>query len=135
MARDASPHNLAVQRALITLAAAGAVLGAGATTASAKTVAAEGAHGPLSLKSMDPQAGLRAVNDSVSYTTGSVADLKPNPLAGTGSDPLNNDVGTEVADFRPMSSKALTGPVTDARSVGSVPVVRQVTGARGGARR
>ncbi|MEU5596197.1 hypothetical protein [Streptomyces sp. NPDC020298] len=132
MARHASPHNLAVQRALIALAAAGAALGAGAATASAAPVSVEGAHGPLSLSDLDPQAGAQAVGDSVSYTTGSVANLKPNPLAGTGSDPLNNAVGTQVADFRPMSSKALTGPVTDAHSVGSVPVVRQVVGAPGG---
>lgn len=131
MARDASLHKLAAQRALITLAAAGAALGAGAATASADP-AAEGAHGPLSLSSLDPQAGLKGVNDSVSYTTGSVAALKPNPLAGTGSDPLDNGVGTQVADFRPMDSKALTGPVTDARSIGSVPVVRQVVRAPGG---
>ncbi|MFH8977237.1 hypothetical protein [Streptomyces sp. NPDC017890] len=111
MARHASSSRTpAVRRALVVLATTGAALGAGAVTASA-----EGG--------MDPQPDLRAVTGTVGHVTGPVADLKPNPLAGTGVDPLDNGVGTQVADFQPLTSTALTGPVAQARSVGGVPVV------------
>ena len=83
---------------------------------------------PTSLGNIDPQAGLRALTGTVGYVTGPVAGLKPNPLAGTGVDPLDNGVGTQVADFKPLSSQALTGPLAQAPSVGSVPVLGQATG-------
>lgn len=54
--------------------------------------------------------------------------MKPNPLVSTGVDPLDNGVGTQLADFKPLSSKALTGPLAQAPSVGSIPVLGQVTG-------
>ncbi|MER7055003.1 MULTISPECIES: hypothetical protein [unclassified Streptomyces] len=135
MARHASPSRAfrtpAVQRALAVLATAGAALGAGAVTASAaeggETVAGPAQARPALLGDMDPQAGLRAVTGTVGHVTGPVADLKPNPLAGTGVDPLDNGVGTKVADFQPLTSTALTGPVAQAQSLGSVPVVGQAT--------
>ncbi|MGC9495291.1 hypothetical protein [Streptomyces sp. WG7] len=115
MARHASSSRTpAVRRALAVLATAGAALGAGAATASAE-------GGP------DPRSGLRAVTGTVGHAAGPVADLKPNPLAVTGVDPLDNGVGTKVADFQPLTSTALTGPVAQARSVGGVPVVGQAT--------
>jgi hypothetical protein len=61
-----------------------------------------------------------------------VAGLKPNPLAGTGVDPLDNGVGTQVGDFKPLTSRALTGPVAQAESIGSVPLVGEATGVLGG---
>jgi hypothetical protein len=64
--------------------------------------------------------------------TGPVAALKPNSLAGTGVDPLDNGVGTQLADFQPLTSKALTGPVAQAQSIGSIPVIGQATGLLGG---
>ncbi|MEU7422714.1 hypothetical protein ACGFX8_30135 [Streptomyces sp. NPDC048362] len=129
MARDASPGNLTAQRALIALSAAGAVLGAGAATASAASVPALGLnYRPTNLGNIDPQAGLKAVTGTVGYVTGAAADLKPNPLAGTGVDPLDNGVGTQLADFRPVTSRMLTAPVAQARSLGAVPVLGQVVG-------
>ncbi|GGQ05099.1 hypothetical protein ACFFKE_20055 [Streptomyces mutabilis] len=130
MARHAYPRTPHAQRALIALATAGAALAAGAATASAdsgETMAGPAHTRPASLGDIDPQAGLRAVTGTVGHVTGPAADLKPNPLAGTGVDPLDNGVGTEVADFQPLTSTALTGPVAQARSVGSVPVVGQAT--------
>ncbi|MEV4449665.1 MULTISPECIES: hypothetical protein [Streptomyces] len=88
---------------------------------------------PTSLGNVDPQAGLGALTGTVGYVTGPIAGLKPNPLAGTGVDPLDNGVGTQLADFKPLSSQALTGPLAQARSVGSVPVVGQALGSLGGA--
>ncbi|WP_369181476.1 hypothetical protein [Streptomyces mutabilis] len=130
MARHAYPRTPHAQRALIALATAGAALAAGAATASAdsgETVAGPAPTLPASLGDIDPQAGLRALTGTVGHVTGPAADLKPNPLAGTGVDPLDNGVGTKVADFQPLTSTALTGPVAQARSVGSVPVVGPAT--------
>ncbi|CAM5312612.1 hypothetical protein [Streptomyces canarius] len=77
---------------------------------------------------VDPQAGARALTGTVGYVTGPVAGLKPNPLAGTGVDPLDNGVGTQLADFKPVGSQMLTRPLAQAQSLGSVPVVGQVLG-------
>ncbi|MFE2965501.1 hypothetical protein ACFXKC_17845 [Streptomyces sp. NPDC059340] len=88
---------------------------------------------PTSMGNLDPQAGLGALTGTVGYVTGPVAGLKPNPLAGTGVDPLDNGVGTQLADFKPLTSQALTRPLAQARSVGSVPVVGQALGVLGGA--
>ncbi len=133
MARHASPRTPHAQRALLALAAAGAALAAGAAGASAAdsgdTTLAGVAHTrPTSLGNIDPQAGLEAVTGTVGHVTGPVADLKPNPLAGTGVDPLDNGVGTQLADFQPLTSTALTGPVAQAESLGAVPVLGQAVG-------
>ncbi|MCQ4205318.1 hypothetical protein ACFW5W_01690 [Streptomyces sp. NPDC058783] len=132
MARHASPRTPHAQRALVVLATVGAAVAAGAATASAAegggdTIAGLAHTRPTSLGNIDPQAGVQAVTGVVGYVTGPVADLKPNPLAGTGVDPLDNGVGTKVADFQPLTSTALTGPVAQAQSLGAVPVVGQVT--------
>ncbi|CAM5353887.1 hypothetical protein [Streptomyces purpurascens] len=126
MARHDSPKKPTVQRALAVLATAGVALGAGAGAAAAGTGSVlDVVH--TSLGKTDPRAGLQAASDTLAYATGTVTGLKPNPLAGTGVDPLDNSVGTEVADFRPMASREVTGPVAQAPSVGGIPVVEQVT--------
>ncbi len=131
MARHASPRTPHAQRALVALATAGAALAAGAATASAAdgggTIAGLAHTRPTSLGTIAPRAGLAAAPGPVGSATGPLADLKPNPLAGTGVDPLDNGVGTKVADFQPLTSTALTGPVAQAESLGSVPVLGQVT--------
>ncbi|MBE8474241.1 hypothetical protein [Streptomyces justiciae] len=130
MARHASSSTPTAQRALAALATAGVALGAGAASAAADTqpVVDELVHTrPTSLGQIDPQAGLQGIAGTVGYVTGPVAGLKPNPLAGTGVDPLDNGLGTQVADFQPMTSQMLTAPVAQAQSIGSMPVVGQVT--------
>ncbi|MEV5549083.1 hypothetical protein AB0L35_23620 [Streptomyces sp. NPDC052309] len=111
MARHASPRTPTARRALAALATVGVALGAGAATASA-------ADGPV-----------EAVTGTVGHAAGPVAGLKPNPLAGTGVDPLDNGVETRVADFQPLSTTALTRPVAQAESVGGMPVVGEAAGA------
>ena len=130
MARHDSPKKPTAQRALAVLATAGMTLGAGTATAAADTVSVLGMLNtrPTSLGKIDPQSGLQAATGTLGYVTGPVAGLKPNPLAGTGVDPLDNGVGTQLADFQPLTSRALTGPVAQARSIGSMPVVGQVAG-------
>ncbi|WP_367321158.1 hypothetical protein [Streptomyces sp. HUAS ZL42] len=130
MGRHRIPQNPTGRRALVALATAGVALGAGAGTACAGSepvVDVLRTH-PTSLGEIDPQSGLHALKGTVGHVTGPVSDLRPNPLAGTGVDPLDNGVGTQVADFAPVSSQALTGPVTQARSIGSVPVVGEAAG-------
>lgn len=143
MARQESPRNQTAQRALIALAATGAALGAGATTAAAAEggpavdvmrtdpTAQLGQIGPQ-LGQIDPRAGLATLTGSVGYVTGPVQGLKPNPLAGTGVDPLDNGVATQLADFQPVASQMLTAPVAQAQSIGRVPVLGEALGAVGG---
>jgi len=130
MARRTSSPNPTAQRALVALATAGVALGAGAASAAADTepVLDVVRTRPTSLGNIDPQAGAQALTGMVGYVTGPVADLKPNPLAGTGVDPLDNGLGTQLADFKPLATQALTGPVAQAESIGSIPVVGEVTG-------
>ncbi|MEF9905986.1 hypothetical protein [Streptomyces sp. P9-A2] len=135
MARHAAPRKPAARRALVALATAGVALGASATTAAA--VDSEATQGPrttrpASLGAVDPQAGVQPLTGTVGHVAGPVSGLKPNPLAGTGVDPLDNGVGTQVADFRPVSSQDLTGPVAQAESVDGIPVAGQATGILGG---
>jgi len=135
MARHASPNTPNAQRALVALATAGVALGAGAGVAAAadtEPVVDVMRTRPTSLGNVNPQAGLQSLTGTVGYVTGPVAGLKPNPLAGTGVDPLDNGVGTQLADFQPVASQMLTGPVAQAQSIGSVPVVGQALGVLGG---
>lgn len=130
----ARPENPTAQRALAALATAGVALGAGAgvaSAASAEPVVDVIRTRPTSLGKIDPQSGLQGLTATVGYVTGPVAGLKPNPLAGTGVDPLDNGVGTQLADFQPLATQALTGPVAQAQSIGSMPVVGQVAGLLG----
>ncbi|MER6349114.1 hypothetical protein ACWC10_35020 [Streptomyces sp. NPDC001595] len=133
MARHDLPKTPTGRRALVALATAGAALGAGAGTAFAADAPVEVPWRATSLGKIDPQGGVQALSGVLPYVTGPVAGLKPNPLAGTGVDPLDNGVGTQLADFQPLTSQALTGPVAQAQSVGGMPVVGQVTGLLGGA--
>ncbi|GGW34074.1 hypothetical protein [Streptomyces griseoloalbus] len=107
MARHNAPRTPTARRALAVLATAGVALGVGATTAAAAD--------------SEPLLG------GAAQVAATVADLKPNPLAGTGVDPLDNGVGTQVADFRPVDTRAVTGPVAQAPSVGDVPVAGRAT--------
>ncbi|MFE9170025.1 hypothetical protein [Streptomyces kebangsaanensis] len=127
MARHASSPRSTARRALLAVATAGVALGAGVATASADVLPAAG--GGHRLGQADPQAAGRALTGTVHHATGPVAGLKPNPLAGTGVDPLDNGVGTQVADFRPVDSRMLTGPVAQAPSIGGIPVAGQALGA------
>lgn len=130
MARHDSPKQSAGRRALAVLATAGVALGAANAAAAADTSSVPGGVNsrPVSLGKIDPQSGLQAATGSLGHVTGTAAGLKPNPLAGTGVDPLDNGVGTDVADFKPMTSRELTGPVAQAQSIGDIPVVGQAAG-------
>ncbi|GGX57988.1 hypothetical protein [Streptomyces minutiscleroticus] len=121
----------ALVRAGLALTTAAGAVGAGAATASAAVLPHVETSSASSLGKIDPEAGLKALTGTVGYVTGPVAGLKPNPLAGTGTDPLDNGIGTQVADFQPVSTTMLTAPLAQAESLGGVPVVGQAAGALG----
>ncbi|MFG2879827.1 hypothetical protein ACGFYU_33270 [Streptomyces sp. NPDC048337] len=97
-ASDPSPKRL--RSAGLTLSMAGAAL----------AMAAGGA-----------QAGELDVPAALAGVTDPIANLKVNPLAHTGVDPLDNGVGTKVADFPAVSTKTVTGILTQGPSVGELP--------------
>ncbi|MER5259211.1 MULTISPECIES: hypothetical protein [unclassified Streptomyces] len=124
MARHATASkNLsrALLRAGLTVTVAGAALGiGGAATANAAPAPAAPASDNL------PAAGegvLRAVEEVAAGGIGPTKDLKLNPLAGTGVDPLDNAVGTRIADFKPVSTAPLTAPLAKGGSLNDLPVV------------
>lgn len=78
-----------------------------------------------------PAAGagvFRAVQEVAAGGLGPAKHLKLNPLAGTGSDPLDNAVGTRIADFKPISTAPLTAPLTQGAALGELPLVGPATG-------
>ncbi|MGX2994993.1 hypothetical protein JNUCC64_11945 [Streptomyces sp. JNUCC 64] len=118
----------ALLRAGLALGVAGVALGAGAATAGA--AAPEPAPGPLpsTVGDLDARAAGHALGGAVGYVTGPLTALQLNPLAGTGVDPLANGVGTQIADFKPLSTTALTAPLARGDSLGELPLVGPVTG-------
>ncbi|MGW7286054.1 hypothetical protein ACWGH4_11240 [Streptomyces sp. NPDC054847] len=112
MARHAASRNKrrAVLRAGLTVAAAGAALGAGTAAASA-AVPVETATG--------------LVTNSVSGV-GELKSLQLHPLANTGVDPLDNAIGTQVADFKPVSTAVATDNITRGQAIEDLPVAGPV---------
>lgn len=124
MARHASaskPLSRALLRAGLTVTVAGAALGiGGAATANAAPAPAPPASDNL------PAAGegvLRAVQEVAAGGIGPTKHLKLYPLAGTGVDPLDNAVGTRIADFKPVSTAPLTAPLTKGAALSDLPLV------------
>ncbi|MEV0036637.1 hypothetical protein [Streptomyces sp. NPDC050804] len=111
MARHAAPTSprRALLRAGLTVTAAGAALGLGGVPA-----AVASSDSGLQLAAAGQAAGQGLAGALTHSTTGALAPvtkLKLNPLSGTGVDPLDNAVGTQVADFKPLSTSALTDPL------------------------
>ncbi|MFG1808963.1 hypothetical protein [Streptomyces sp. NPDC049040] len=57
-----------------------------------------------------------------------VRHLSLDPLSNTGVDPLDNGVGSQVADFKPVSTTAVTDQVTRGGSLSTLPVVGPASG-------
>lgn len=100
MARHAAPHTSTLRTAGLTLSMAGAAL----------AMAAGGA-----------QAGELDVPAALAGVTDPLVNLKVNPLAHTGVDPLDNGVATKVADFPAVGTGRVTGVLTQGPSVGELP--------------
>ncbi|WP_371617565.1 hypothetical protein [Streptomyces sp. NBC_00454] len=103
MARHAAPkapQTKALRTAGLTLSMAGAAL----------AMAAGGA-----------QAGELSVPAALAGVADPISNLKVNPLANTGVDPLDNGVATKVADFPSVGTGMLTGSLTRGPSIGELP--------------
>ncbi|MER7107948.1 hypothetical protein [Streptomyces sp. NPDC000229] len=108
-------------KAGLTVSALGAALGVTGGTAHALVQPPQVPQ----LPKMDPQAALQATMGAVPHVTGVAKNLKVNPLAGTGVDPLNNGVGTQVSDFKSVETTSATGSLT---SLPNLPVVGPLLG-------
>ncbi|MEU8624256.1 hypothetical protein [Streptomyces sp. NPDC048669] len=131
MARHAlsKSRRRALLRAGLTVTAVGAALGAGGAAAQAAPLPVVPATGSDStgLGAATHAAG-GAVAGALDNSIAPVTHLRLDPLAGTGTDPLDNAVGTQVADFKPVSTALVTDPVTSGGALKDLPLVGQVTG-------
>lgn len=129
MARHALSRSRrrALLRAGLTVTAVGAALGAGVRRRRQRRCPSSPASGADS--------SLGAVGDATGGATGAlghavspITQLQLDPLANTGVDPLANGVGTQVADFKPLSTGVATDPLTSGGALKDLPVVGQVAG-------
>ncbi|WP_461035729.1 hypothetical protein [Streptomyces mayteni] len=95
-------------------------LAAGLTVSATGAVLATGSAASAEVVPEDP---LQTVTKVADTTTGALAsavnpilDIQLDPLANTGSDPLANALGTQIADFQPISTADLTGPIAGGAS-------------------
>jgi hypothetical protein len=133
-ARHAKPSSSrALLRAVFGVAVAGAALGGTAATASAATPDLGTAVPDLSAQNTEAALGgaTEGLRAATTYGLGSVTNLQLDPLAGTGTDPLDNGVGTQIADFKPIGTTDLTGPITSGASLSELPVAGDVVGSLG----
>ncbi|MFI0979822.1 hypothetical protein ACH4SP_22820 [Streptomyces sp. NPDC021093] len=145
MARHTAPRSprRALLQAGLTVTAVGAALSAGAGAAQAAPAATPAALAvaPVTL----PLPGVDQSLDEVGATPGQALtgalqhaaaggiapakSMRLNPLAGTSVDPLDNTVGTQIADFQPVNTAAATAPLAKGAGLKDLPVVGTVTGA------
>ncbi|MCK7623057.1 hypothetical protein MUU72_08085 [Streptomyces sp. RS10V-4] len=115
-------------RAGLVVSAAGAALTGGAAAANA-AAPASGTGTQTSAKDTGAVAHAltHAVTDSAGGALAPVKDLKLDPLANTSVDPLANAVGTQIADFKPVSTALLTDPVAKGGALRTLPLVGSAT--------
>ncbi|MFE3647915.1 MULTISPECIES: hypothetical protein [unclassified Streptomyces] len=115
-------------RAGLVISAAGVALTGGAAAAGAAAPAPGGTAGgtpprqPVADDGVVGHALAHAMTDSTGRGLGPVKDLKLDPMANTGVDPLANGIGTQVADFKPVSTTQVTDPVTKGGALRDLPV-------------
>ncbi|MER5688913.1 hypothetical protein [Streptomyces sp. NPDC002205] len=129
MARHALSRSRrrALLRAGLTVTAVGAALGAGGAAAQAAPLPVAPASGAdSSLGAVGEAAG--GATGALGHAVSPVTQLQLDPLARTGVDPLANGVGTQVADFKPLSTGVATDPLTSGGALKDLPVLGQVTG-------
>jgi hypothetical protein len=125
MSHHARPklNSLLRVAATVTVTAAAALVASGSASAStagpALTDAALGSDSALGTT--------LGTHSALGAALGPVKHLAINPLAHTGTDPLDNVVTPQVADFKPVSTAALTGPLADGDSLSELPLLGQVS--------
>ncbi|WP_086831824.1 hypothetical protein [Streptomyces sp. NRRL B-24572] len=127
MARHAeprTPRRNALLKAGLTVTAAGAALvGAGAAAQAVAPV-------PLPVDSLtrtDAGAAGAGALEGVTHGVGPLTQLQLDPLANTGVDPLDNGLGTQVADFKPVGTNLVTDHVTKGGAVADLPLAGPLT--------
>ncbi|MGW2087517.1 hypothetical protein [Streptomyces sp. NPDC001880] len=132
MARHAlsKSRRRALLRAGLTVTAVGAALGAGGAAAQAAplphvpVVGADTGLGEAGEVAGGAVTG--ALGDSLGNGIAPVTHQRLDPLAGTGMDPLDNAVGTQVADFKPLSTTVVTDPLTSGGALKDLPLAGPV---------
>lgn len=114
---------------VVTLSGAAAAVAVPAGSAAAASGPAAQPLGHTLAESLpdSPLAPTRYVTGALGDSIAPVKNLTLDPLSTTGVDPLDNAVGSQVADFKPLSTAAVTGPVTRGGSLATLPVVGTVT--------
>lgn len=117
----------------LTLTAAAAVTVTPAATAFAADAPAalpdlQGATGALPTSGITSAVPTQSVTGALASGIEPVRELKLDPLSNTTVDPLTNGVGSQVADFRSVSTTDATAPLTGGGSLGSLPLAGSVTG-------
>ncbi|MFJ8312696.1 MULTISPECIES: hypothetical protein [unclassified Streptomyces] len=127
----AKPARALVHRTLLraglTVTAAGAALAGAGPAAQAAPVAPAPAAG-RSAGATDIEAAAQGLAGAFGYAVAPVKVLRLDPLAGTGVDPLANGAGTQVADFKPVTTAMATGPLTSGGALKDLPLTGPVTG-------
>ncbi|MGW2178981.1 hypothetical protein ACWCXX_12985 [Streptomyces sp. NPDC001732] len=132
MARHAvsKSRRRALLRAGLTVTAVGAALGAGGAAAQAAPLPLAPVAGADTGLGEDADAATGAVagalGQSLKHGIAPVTHLRLDPLAGTGTDPLDNGLETQIADFKPLSTTAVTDPLTSGGALKDLPVVGPV---------
>ncbi|MFF3252516.1 hypothetical protein [Actinacidiphila glaucinigra] len=98
-----------LRAAVLAVSSAAAVASAGAAHADAQS---EGAA-----------TAAKAGRAATSALIGTVNHVPVNPFAQTSVNPLDNSVGSQVADFKPVSTADVTKPVADSRTVSDLPLL------------
>lgn len=122
------PSSLRTALAL-TLTAAAAAVAAPAVAAEAAPLPVRNAADVLPASGLTSALPTQSVTGALGNAVAPVRDLKLDPFNNTAVDPLNNAVGSQVADFKPLSTAAVTGPVARGGSLGTLPVLGTATGA------
>lgn len=116
----------------LTVTAAAAVVVPAAAAAAAETPAPKvGTSAPDVASALDALPA-SSVTGALKPAVAPVRNLTLDPLSNTGVDPLDNGIGSQVADFKPVSTTAVTDPITQGGSLGTLPVVGPATGMLGG---
>lgn len=122
MARHAAPRTSRrgpLLKAGLTVTAAGAaVLGAGAAAQAADGLDTV-AQTVDSLTRTNSGAAVKGIGQGL----GPVTRLQLDPLANTGVDPLDNGLGTQIADFKPVGTNLVTDYLTKGGAIADLPVV------------
>ncbi|MEV6951732.1 hypothetical protein [Streptomyces sp. NPDC051183] len=75
----------------------------------------------LAMAAGGAQAGELSVPAALAGVADPISNLKVNPLANTGVDPLNNGIATKIADFPSVGTGMVTGSLTRGSSIGELP--------------